>query len=202
MIYQFFRRNRSPRAAILIMKYQFRYWNLGRKKQTTAKGKQRSGNNRRTKQSKQPNVNFSKASTRSSNENAKMQANHPRNQSRKAAEVLLKGLEGKLRPVVRTLYQNSSNDKSWRNTRRSEHCIWNLFLQLLRTQTKPIKKNPSSVYLQPLKITLVKFTYPSQRPKIPSLSHYGSCAYPVQRTWGVVHWRSGSVNHSTEFNSI
>ena len=136
-MYQFFRRNRSPRAAILIMKYQFRYWNLGRKKQTTAKGKQRSGNNRRTKQSKKPNVNFSKASTRSSNENAKMQANHPRNQSRKAAEVLLKGLEGKLRPVVRTFYQNSSNDKSWRNTRRSEH--WNLFLQLLRTQTKPIK---------------------------------------------------------------
>ena len=139
MIYQFFRRNRSPRAAILIMKYQFRYWNLGRKKQTTAKGKQRSRNNRRTKQSKQPNVNFSKASTRSSNENAKMQANHTRNQNTKATEVLLKGLEGKLRPVVRTLYQNSSNDKSWRNTRRSEHCIWNLFLQLLRTQTKPIK---------------------------------------------------------------
>ena len=139
MIYQFFRRNRSPRAAILIMKYQFQYWNLGRKKQTTAKGKQRSSNNRRTKQSQQPNVNFSKASTRSSNENAKMQANHTRNQNRKAAEMLLKGLESKLRPVVRTLYQNSSNDKSWRNTRRSEHCIWNLFLQLLRTQTKPIK---------------------------------------------------------------
>ena len=123
------------------MKYQFRYWNLGRKKQTTAKGKQRSENNRLTKQSKQLNVNSSKAtSTRSSNENAKMQANHSRNQNRKAAEVLLKGLESKLRPGVRTLYQNSSiNDKSWRNTRRSEHCIWNLFLQLLRTQTKPIK---------------------------------------------------------------
>ena len=126
---QFFRKNRSPRAAILIMKYQFRYWNLGRKKQTAAKGKQRSGNNRRTKQSKRPNVNFSKASTRSSNENAKMQANHTRNQNRKAAEVLLKGLESKLRPVVRT----------WRNTRRSEHCIWHLFFELLRTQTKPIK---------------------------------------------------------------
>ena len=76
------------------MKYQFRCWNLGRKKQTTAKGKQRSGNNRRTKQSKQTNINSSKAtSTRNSNENAKMQANHSRNQNRKAAEVLLKGLE-------------------------------------------------------------------------------------------------------------
>ena len=31
--------------------------------------------------------------TRNSNENAKMQANHSRNQNRKAAEVLLKGLE-------------------------------------------------------------------------------------------------------------
>ena len=26
-------------------------------------------------------------------------------------------------------------------------------------------------------------------------------AYPVQRTQGVVHWRSGGVNHSIEFNS-
>ena len=26
-------------------------------------------------------------------------------------------------------------------------------------------------------------------------------AYPVQRTRGVVHWRSGGVNHSIEFNS-
>ena len=26
-----------------------------------------------------------------------------------------------------------------RNTRRSEHCIWNLFLQLQRTQTKSVK---------------------------------------------------------------
>ena len=68
---------------------------------TTAKGKQRSGNNRRTKQSKQPNVNSSEAtSTRNSNENAKMQANHSRNQNRKAAEVLTKkGLESKLRPM-------------------------------------------------------------------------------------------------------
>ena len=58
---------------------------------TTAKGKQRSGNNRGTKQSKQPtNVNSSEAkSTRNSNENAKMQENHSRNQNRKAAEVLL-----------------------------------------------------------------------------------------------------------------
>ena len=68
---------------------------------TTAKGKQRSGNNRRTKQSKQPNVNSSKAtSTHRSKENAKMQANHSRNQNRKAAEVLTKkGLESKLRPM-------------------------------------------------------------------------------------------------------
>ena len=80
------------------MKFQSRYWNLGRKKETTAKGKQRSGNNRRTKQSKQPNVNSSEAtSTHNSNENAKMQANHSRNQNRKAAEVLTKkGLESKL----------------------------------------------------------------------------------------------------------
>ena len=92
-----------PRTAILIMKFQFRYWNLGRKKQTTAKGKQKSENNRRTKQSKQPNVNSSKAtSTHNSNENTKMQANHSRNQNRKAAEVRL---ENKLRPVVRTSYQ-------------------------------------------------------------------------------------------------
>ena len=26
-----------------------------------------------------------------------------------------------------------------RNTRRSEHCMWNLFPQLQRTQTKPVK---------------------------------------------------------------
>ena len=34
----------------------------------------------------------------------------------------------------------------------------------------------TSKELQPLKITLVKFTYPGRRPKIPSLSHlhYGS----------------------------
>ena len=68
-----------------------------------------------------------------------MQANHSRNQNRKAAEVLLNRLESKLRPGVRTLHQNSSNNKSCRNTRRSEHFIWSLFLQLLRTQTKPIK---------------------------------------------------------------
>ena len=99
----FFRRNWSPRTAILIMKFQFRYWNLRRKKQTTAKGKQRSENNRRTKRSKQPNVNSSKAtSTYNSNENTKMQANHSRNQNRKAAEVRL---ENKLRPGVRTSYQ-------------------------------------------------------------------------------------------------
>ena len=78
------------------------------KKQTTAKGKQRSGNNRGTKQTKQPNVNSSEAtSTRNSNENAKMQANHSSHQNRKAAEVLLKGLESKLRPGVRPSYQNS-----------------------------------------------------------------------------------------------
>ena len=49
-----------------------------------------------------------------SNENAKMQANHSTNQNRKAAEVLLlvKGIESKLRPGVRTSYQNSSNNKS------------------------------------------------------------------------------------------
>ena len=84
----------------LSQKFQFRYWNLGRKKKTTAKGKRRSGNNRRTKQSKQPNVNSREAtSTHRSKENAKMQANHSRNQNRKAAEVLLKGLENKLRPM-------------------------------------------------------------------------------------------------------
>ena len=37
---------------------------------------------------------------RTLNENAKMQANHSRNQKRKAAEVLTKkGLESKLRPM-------------------------------------------------------------------------------------------------------
>ena len=84
---------------MLITKFQFRYWDLGRKKKTIAKGKKRSGNNRRTKQSKQPNVNSSEAtSPRNSNENAKMQANHSRNQNRKAAVVLTKkGLESKLR---------------------------------------------------------------------------------------------------------
>ena len=41
-----------------------------------------------------------------------MQENHGGNQNRKAAEVLLKGLESKLRPGVRALYQNSSNNKS------------------------------------------------------------------------------------------
>ena len=47
------------------------------KKKIAAKGKRRSGNNRRTKQSKQPNVNSSEAKlTRNSKENAKMQANH------------------------------------------------------------------------------------------------------------------------------
>ena len=70
---------------------------------STAKGKQGSGNDRRTKQSKQPNVmiNSSEAtSTRNSNEFVKMQANHSRNQNRKAAEVLTKkGLESKLRPT-------------------------------------------------------------------------------------------------------
>ena len=67
---------------------------------STAKGKQGSGNNRRRKQSKQPNVNSSEAtSTRNSNEFVKMQANHTRNQNRKAAEVLTKKeLESKLRP--------------------------------------------------------------------------------------------------------
>ena len=85
------------------MKFQFRYWNLGRKKKTTAKGKHRSGNNRRTKQLKQPNINSSEAtSTRNSNENAKMQANYGRNQNRKAAEVLTtKVLESKLRRMFR-----------------------------------------------------------------------------------------------------
>ena len=86
------------------MKFQFRYWNLGRKRETTAKGKQRSANNRRTKQSKQTKVNFSEAtSTRNSNEKAKMQANHGRNQNWKAAEVLKKkaGLESKLRPTCK-----------------------------------------------------------------------------------------------------
>ena len=84
-----------------LMKFQFRYWNLGRKRETTTKGKQRSANNRRTKQSNQPKVNSSEAtSTRNSNENAKMQANHSRNQNRKAAEVLTKkGLESKLRSM-------------------------------------------------------------------------------------------------------
>ena len=79
-----------------------------------------------------------------------MQANHSKNQNRKAAEVLLKGLKSNSVPCVRTLFQNSSNktnNKSWKiwtkfenlNTRRSEHCIRNLFLQLQRTQTKLIK---------------------------------------------------------------
>ena len=80
------------------MKFQFQFWNLGRKELTTAKGKRRSGNNRRTKQSKQPKVNSSEAtSTRNSNKNAKMQANHGRNQNWKAADVLTKkaGLESK-----------------------------------------------------------------------------------------------------------
>ena len=65
----------------------------------TAKGKYRSANNRRSKQSKQPNVNSSEAMlTRNSNENAKMQANHARNQNREAAKVLtIKGLVSKLR---------------------------------------------------------------------------------------------------------
>ena len=60
-----------------------------------------SGNNRRTKQSKQPNANSSEAtSTRNSNENAKMQGNHSRNQNRKAAEVLTKKeLESKRYPM-------------------------------------------------------------------------------------------------------
>ena len=52
----------------------------------------------------QPNVNSSEAtSTRNWNENAKMQANHSRNQNRKAAEVLTKkaGLESKLRPTYK-----------------------------------------------------------------------------------------------------
>ena len=72
-----------PRTAILIMKFQFRYWNLGRKKQTTAKGKERSENNRRTKQSKQPNVNSSKAtSTHNSNENTEMQAKKSQQKSK------------------------------------------------------------------------------------------------------------------------
>ena len=85
------------------MKFQFRHRNLGRKKKTTAKGKQRSGTNRRTKQSKQPNVNSSEAtSTRTSNENAKMQANQGRNQeSSKSANK--KGLESELRPDVSEL---------------------------------------------------------------------------------------------------
>ena len=29
----------------------------------------------------------------------------------------------------------------------------------------------------------------------------GGVAYPVQQTWGVFHWCSGSVNHSIEINS-
>ena len=49
---------------------------------------------------KTANVNSSEAtSTRNPNENAKMQANHSRNQNRKAAEALLKGLESKLHPM-------------------------------------------------------------------------------------------------------
>ena len=63
MIYQFIRRNWSPQTAILIMKFQFRYWNLGIKEKTTAKGKHSSGNNRGTKQSKQPNINSSEATS-------------------------------------------------------------------------------------------------------------------------------------------
>ena len=108
----FFRRNWSPRTAILIMKFQFRYWNLGRKKKTAAKDKRRNGNNRHTKQSKRQNVNSSEATfTRNSNENAKMQANHSRNQNKKAAEVLTKkGLESKLRPMCQT----SSSNKPWK----------------------------------------------------------------------------------------
>ena len=82
---------------MVIMKFQFRYRNLGRKKKTTAKGKRRIGTNRRTQQSKQPNVNSSEAtSTRTSNENANMQENHSRNQeSGKGANK--KGLESELR---------------------------------------------------------------------------------------------------------
>ena len=132
------------------MKFQFRYWNLGRKKKTAAKDKRRNGNNRHTKQSKRPNVNSSEATfTRNSNENAKMQANHSRNQNKKAAEVLTKkGLESKLRPMCQTSFSN----KPWKIWKPIEsewlieeildaekRCIWNLFLQLQRTQTKPVK---------------------------------------------------------------
>ena len=68
------------------MKFQFRYWNLGRKEKTTAKGKHSSGNNRRIKQSKHA-------------AKHKFQLSDVA-QNRKAAEVITtKGLENKLRRV-------------------------------------------------------------------------------------------------------
>ena len=139
----FFRRNWSPRTAILIMKFQFRYWNLGRKKKTAAKDKRRNGNNRHTKQSKRPNVNSSEATfTRNSNENAKMQANHSRNQNKKAAEVLTKkGLESKLRPMCQT----SSSNKPWKIWKPIEsewliEEILELYLELVSSVAKDANK--------------------------------------------------------------
>ena len=84
----------------LSQKFQFRYWNLGRKKKQQQKANGGVGIIVAKKKTRQPNVNSREAtSTHRSKENAKMQANHSRNQNRKAAEVLLEGLENKLRPM-------------------------------------------------------------------------------------------------------
>ena len=84
----------------LSQKFQFRYWNLGRKKKQQQKANGGVEIIVAKKKTRQPNVNSREAtSTHRSKENAKMQANHSRNQNRKAAEVLLKGLENKLRPM-------------------------------------------------------------------------------------------------------
>ena len=136
MTYQFFRRNWSPRTAILITEISISVQEPRREEKTTAKSKQRSGNCC-TKQWKQPNVNSSEAtSTRNSNENAKMQANHSRNQNRKTAEVLLKGLESKTSShVFITSYQNSSNktnNKSWKIWKPIES--WWLIEEILDAQ--------------------------------------------------------------------
>ena len=40
---------------------------------------------------------------------------------------------------MKNLETNRKLKANRRNTRRSEHCNWNLFLQLQWTQTKPIK---------------------------------------------------------------
>ena len=113
MIYQFFRRNWSLRTAILITEISISVQESRQEEKTTAKSKQRSGNYCCTKQWKQPNVNSGEAtSTRNTNENAKMQANHSRNQNRKAAEVLLKGLESKLRLDYQPLFGKMSPHSS------------------------------------------------------------------------------------------